>query len=118
MGTKKVRPSRSRRKRELWYSLGQRRCHCCGVQMTWDNKNTDRSATVDHLVPRSQGGTFHYANILILCYKCNYKRGDTHWPTFVKRYNLPKAEWLLKKYLDAIDYYGTQPEIPIKLGEN
>jgi hypothetical protein len=33
-------------------------------------------ATIEHLIPRSQGGTNAYENTVAACYGCNQKRGD------------------------------------------
>lgn len=36
-----------------WYLLGQRRCHCCGVQLNWADGHKN-SASVEHLIPKSK----------------------------------------------------------------
>lgn len=33
-------------------------------------------ATIEHIIPRSQGGGSGYANTAAACYKCNNERGD------------------------------------------
>lgn len=70
---KKYRGNTKFRLRCVWYNLGQRRCHCCGVQLNWcgDFKN---SATIEHLVPKSQGGTLAIPNVLVVCGDCNKAR--------------------------------------------
>jgi 5-methylcytosine-specific restriction endonuclease McrA len=88
-----------------WYKLGQRRCPCCGVQLVYQPK-CDNSATFEHLVPRSQGGTLHAINGLMICSKCNHTRGNTCWISFVKKNKPPKQEWLIQRYLAAVKYYG------------
>jgi hypothetical protein len=88
-----------------WYALGQRRCPCCGVQLVYQPE-CDNSATFEHLVPKSQGGTLHAKNGLMICRKCNHTRGNTCWISFVKKNKLPKQEWLIQRYLDAVKFYG------------
>ena len=108
---KRYLKNRNFKKRVQWYNLGQRRCHCCGIQMTWENgfsdspKQTNRTASVEHLVPASQGGTFHMENILITCRGCNNSRGSEDWIEFVERNKFPKSEWLIARYLKAITFY-------------
>lgn len=99
------------KRRFQWYQLGQRRCHCCGVQMTWENGNisdkhrTKRTATVEHLVPASKGGTMDTINILVTCWGCNNDRGNEDWIDFVQTNKFPKGEWLIARYLMAVEFY-------------
>lgn len=102
---KRMRGNRSWKKRFQWFQLGQRRCPCCGVQLTWDSDNTPRTATVEHLVLASAGGTFHMQNTIVTCRRCNSTRGSQNWIDFVQKNRIPKAEWLIDKYLNAVEFY-------------
>jgi len=104
---KKMRSNRTFRAKVHWYRKGQRRCHCCGVQLHWqgDLKN---SATVEHLVPQSKGGTSWCGNIIMVCTLCNKKRGNSNWIDWVLNYKLPKDEWLIGKYLAAVEHYRVE----------
>ena len=101
---KKMQKNKRFKKRVEWFQLGQRRCHFCGVQLNWA-QGFDNSATVEHMVPESKGGNFHGANILITCRGCNNKRGNRDWIDFVTENNIPKSDWLIKKYLSAVEFY-------------
>jgi 5-methylcytosine-specific restriction endonuclease McrA len=103
---KKMKLNKRFKKRVQWFQLGQRRCHCCGVQLNWA-QDYDNSATVEHMVPDSKGGTFHDENILITCRSCNSRRGNKDWIEYVTENNFPKSEWLIKKYLTAVEFYRT-----------
>jgi hypothetical protein len=50
------------------------RCCWCGVECVpeSDKKN---SATIEHVTPRSQGGTDHWSNLAMSCNRCNQARG-------------------------------------------
>lgn len=52
---------------------------CCWCQkvclLDVDPQHPDR-ATVEHLVPRSKGGSNRRENLRVACYACNHKRGD------------------------------------------
>lgn len=101
---KKMKTNRKFRCKVEWYKKGQRRCHCCGIQMVWQGENNN-SATVEHLVPESKGGTLHHQNLLIVCKSCNSKRGNIDWVEWVIGNDLPKRDWLIQKYEIAINYY-------------
>lgn len=45
-------------------------CQYCGVQLT------TKTATLDHIVPRSKGGTNDWTNIVTCCKECNCKKAD------------------------------------------
>lgn len=51
----------------LMKKYGQTRCLKCGSQ----NK-----LTVDHIIPKSQGGSNHLENMQILCATCNREKGS------------------------------------------
>lgn len=36
--------------------------------------------TFGHLIPASQGGTFSFKNITLLCFACNQLQADNIWP--------------------------------------
>jgi 5-methylcytosine-specific restriction endonuclease McrA len=44
-----------------------KKCLVCG---------TLENLTVDHIIPRSKGGTNHIENLQTLCNDCNHKKGD------------------------------------------
>jgi 5-methylcytosine-specific restriction endonuclease McrA len=44
-------------------------CQYCGLELT------QREATVDHVVPRSQGGITAWDNVVIACNPCNRRKG-------------------------------------------
>jgi hypothetical protein len=90
--------------RFTWFSLGQSRCHCCGVQLNWAPHHKN-SATFEHLVPKSHGGTYNARNGIIVCARCNETRGNTDWIDWVIMNQFPKKEWLIGKYIDAVEFY-------------
>lgn len=45
-------------------------CQYCGIRPESDE------ITVDHVVPRSRGGTSVWENCVLACYKCNSKKAD------------------------------------------
>jgi 5-methylcytosine-specific restriction endonuclease McrA len=57
------------KRRALWVrDLGC--CQYCGINLTL------KDATVDHVVPRAQGGKTIWENVVIACIKCNGKKAD------------------------------------------
>lgn len=60
---------------ELW----EGRCIFCRrrLEITLSGKPISR-ATVEHIVPRSQGGTDDLRNLAIACSGCNHEKGRRH----------------------------------------
>lgn len=53
-------------------------CVYCGVAVVdpMDNPPRGITATVDHVVARSKGGSHRASNLVTACWNCNKKRGD------------------------------------------
>lgn len=47
-------------------------CQYCG------KKHSARSLTIDHVVPKSQGGKFEWENLVAACKICNASKGNDH----------------------------------------
>lgn len=79
-----------RAREELW---GKRpRCGWCGHAVVILYKPTPHppdTATIDHLVPLSEGGTHDIDNLMLACISCNRLRGNAPAETF--------AAWLRTK---------------------
>ncbi len=52
-------------------------CHYCGVVLS------DESRSMDHIVPRSRGGTNVLENLVLACKPCNNKKGAKSYAHFV-----------------------------------
>ena len=60
---------------------GKQEGHCAGCQHHFPFRNL----TVDHIVPRSKGGTDHLSNLQLLCNACNSTKGTIDQAAFVAR---------------------------------
>lgn len=54
----------------------KRSCHYCSVGMTKRGTKDPRSATIDHIIPRSRGGNSSPINTVMCCRKCNNEKGN------------------------------------------
>lgn len=67
-------------KEVLWVRQNGR-CWICGEMMAKnpmknrDGSHDGRHATIDHLIPQSQGGSDNVNNLALACYTCNCLRG-------------------------------------------
>ena len=44
------------------------KCSYCGCELKW------KSSSIDHLIPRAQGGSDHFVNLGICCGSCNSRK--------------------------------------------
>lgn len=53
-------------------------CHYCGAKLNFD------AITLDHVKPRSKGGSNHISNLVPACHHCNSTRKNTDYGDFVR----------------------------------
>lgn len=73
MASRKGRNASQKRKiKSKLMGSGQRaKCACCGKYFLEDE------LTIDHKIPLSKGGTWHFQNLQLMCRKCNQGKGNT-----------------------------------------
>lgn len=49
-------------------------CYWCGCE------SSPEKLTVDHLIPRSRGGSHSMENLRVACLRCNHTRGNSLYP--------------------------------------
>lgn len=53
-------------------------CRYCGIQCVEARQNDERKmtgvATVDHVIPRSEGGSNGFDNLVTACFTCNTRK--------------------------------------------
>lgn len=64
------RVRRSLYRRQVMRGATHIHCHYCGTRLT------PMTATVDHVIPRSKGGTNELSNLVLACRKCNQAKGN------------------------------------------
>lgn len=68
--------------------------------------------TLDHVVPRKNGGTTVWNNVVTACYECNQKKGDkTPQQAGLKLYKYPTKPDALP-YSQDLEYYNFDAKIP------
>jgi hypothetical protein len=77
-GGKWLHPTTRRRiyERDGW------RCVWCCAQVERNAVGIVRQATIDHVIPRSRGGSNRASNLITCCSLCNAKRGHRSVPAF------------------------------------
>jgi len=61
-------------------------------------------ATVEHLKPKSHGGTNTRANLALACKPCNNRRGNLDIQTFFERYAIGTRSGALKLVSEAMGW--------------
>lgn len=76
-------------KREAIYWLHNGKCGYCGKKLkrSWRHVYSQSAFTIDHIVPKSKGGTSAYENLMPCCRKCNFLKGNKSLKEFRKILN-------------------------------
>lgn len=100
----KIRKTQMGLKRTVW-ERDRYICYYCRKDMKesyfqWRNgeiKRSECALTVDHIVPKSKGGTWEYNNLITACRACNYEKGS-------KRISAPllRARIAIHNFVDFI----------------
>ena len=78
----KSKSCNSHRKRELKRRLfrGRQQASCCFCNRVLGQ----RVATLEHVLPLSEGGSWHISNLRISCKACNQERGVLEFGDFLR----------------------------------
>lgn len=68
-------------RKRLWRKQNGR-CHYCKTHMVRTTKPHPDAVTVDHIIPKCDGGTRQESNILGACWTCNNARGSMPYAAF------------------------------------
>lgn len=85
----------------------RRSCHYCGVGMTKRGTKEPRSATVDHIIPKSRGGNSSPINTVMCCRRCNGEKGNltgVEYRAWIKA-GRPNKEVFKSQIPDFVDRY-------------
>ena len=67
------------------------RCCWCLCEMRGE-QGFKNSATIEHITPRSQGGTDHITNLAVACNRCNNRRGNIPWEDFLQAVEMSRPQ--------------------------
>lgn len=74
--------SSNSRKREEMYKRQKGRCPLC--QLPFPLKD----ATIDHIIPKSRGGTNIRENLHVTCKQCNFNKNNLTTNEYLERYTI------------------------------
>lgn len=69
MSKKLCGAARRRKLKSCIFIRDKNRCFYCNKELTY------KQSTLDHIIPRSQGGFAEYNNLVLACFRCNNDRG-------------------------------------------
>ena len=61
-----------------------KKCIYCGLELSHSNK---KLFSLDHLTPKSRGGNYDYANLVLSCKPCNEKKDSKTLEEFLIDYD-------------------------------
>ena len=79
----KMNPSKKKNKIIALLLRDGRNCPYCGVKF-----NTIEDITLDHVVPKSLGGSDSNKNLLLSCQECNQRKGNMLLTQFIRGYDI------------------------------
>jgi len=85
-------------------------CTSCGVKCVHPNKdnyNQSNAATLDHIIPKSKGGSHTYDNVTLLCRSCNTIKSDKILPDYKR--NITQME------IEFTDYIPQGSQLQLQL---
>jgi len=88
------------------------------IKDKWNNQcaycGNEENLTLDHIIPRSKGGSDRATNVLCACNKCNHSKGQQIWydwymkqPFFTTEKLSAIIEW--QKQINDNEYYVYRP---------
>lgn len=100
-----------RSKRERLRVLLGDRCHWCGrvMEFSLDKRSSKLYATIDHVVPKSWGGSNKIKNLVLACFKCNKHRGASGDMNFRPRWAVIDKEGNMRKLASIQRITDIQP---------
>ena len=85
----------------------------------------ERATTLDHIKPRSKGGSNLRSNLVPACVKCNHSKGSQSWLTWYEQqpfYNQVVQEliqeWITNLYTDDEEHDGTKANYRAEIRSN
>lgn len=72
-------------------------CQYCGKSVN------EKTATIDHVVPKSKGGAWSWLNLVTACEECNQKKGDQIWIPINKPKRPEPFVIVLQKVINKLD---------------
>lgn len=61
----------------ILYERQKAKCFYCGIETLMSvGLRADWKATLEHIIPKSKGGSDEIDNLVMACFRCNQLRGD------------------------------------------
>jgi len=90
-------------------------CQYCGREVN------EKTATIDHVIPKSRGGLWSWTNLVTACEECNQKKKDQIWTPITKPVRPEPIVVILRKIINKLDNETLSiwmDFMPIKLKRN
>ena len=116
---KKIKPLQGPIKQMMLRGAHGRECPICGIKMVhYPNTNIDHlmtsAATIEHILPRSLGGTHDGDNLSTICNGCNRARGMVYSDLNMNEETI--REYVAWLFLQIEDPIGAAIRFPIEQG--
>ena len=114
--SKRVRAKLARFSRKNVWVRDEGKCQYCGIHVPPDGY------TLDHVVPKTRGGTTHWGNVVTCCYTCNQKKGDKSVQQAGMKLLKPVVKPQVLPYIHDVEFHADHKQLPQEwkywLGQN
>lgn len=102
--------TRKEARRQWRESIKQAWNHCCAY--CGKPPIDDSSLTIDHIRPKSKGGSDRTNNVTPACVSCNHSKASSDWVEWYREQSFydVNAEWRIKQWLNNDYHLLTNPE--------
>lgn len=102
---------RRARRSEVWTKTGGR-CYYCGIEL-----DPSTNASIDHLIPQSEGGLHSLENVVPACRRCNSAKGTKSLEAFrfhraMQAFQQRNGVTFTRSQVEYLERIGVDLEIP------
>lgn len=95
------------------------KCYLCNKEVEFNNDScSPRYPNIEHIKPRSKGGTHSYDNVKVACRDCNVRKGTRYVGVFIGELNARKKQKLMDSIKGRVERAIKSNNLEINLDDD